>query len=435
MKIQKLIVWSASFMIAIISGNLYGMTVTSASYSYGDNIPAANEGNLYGHSGSNLSPQLSVSDVPAGTTSFALVMDDPDAGGFVHWLMYWNNANITSMGENSIPAGAVQGMNTAGQTSYLGPCPPSDHRYTLRIYALSSALSLPVGFTLGQLNSAMAAYVLDSNILLGYFPSGGVASCAYTLSSTSVSYNASGHAGSVAFTTVPGSCGWVTTNNAPFWVTILAGNSGTGNGTVRYSVAPNSDTARTGTIAVAGKTFTVTQRAAPPTSISLTSGWNFISLPRQPANTAISEVLKDVSANLHIVWSYDNESKQWSSYKKGLPSTLTTMEPGKGYWVYMDASGTITMTGWNLLPSTKVNLFEGWNLIGYAGENNQDITTALDSISSNWSAVWNWTGGKWYAKVISMPVLTDAIGQLTVLNPGRAYWIKIRPGMAPDWTQ
>jgi Raf kinase inhibitor-like YbhB/YbcL family protein len=435
MKIQKLIVWSAFFMIVMTFSTLYGMTVTSTSYRYGDNIPAANEGNLYGHSGSNLSPQLSVSDVPAGTRSFALIMDDPDAGGYVHWLMYWNNPNITSMGENSIPSGAVQGMNTAGQTSYLGPCPPSDHKYNVRIYALSSALSLPIGFTLGQLNSALAGYVLDSNILLGYFPSGGVASCTYTLSSTSVSYNASSHSGSVTFTTAPNNCGWVTTSNALFWVNILAGNSGTGNGRVIYSVDANSGIARTGTIAIAGKTFTITQRAAPPGSISLSSGWNFISLPRQPPNTAISEVLKDVSANLQIVWSYDNEWKQWFAYKKGLPSTLTTMEAGKGYWVYMNAPGTITMTQWNLLPSTKVNLFEGWNLIGYAGADNEEVTTALGGISGNWSVLWNWTGEKWYAKVISMPVLPDAIGSLSVLNPGKAYWIKIRPGMATDWTQ
>jgi Raf kinase inhibitor-like YbhB/YbcL family protein len=434
MKIQNLVVRSA-FLIMMVSSNLYGMSVTSASYRYGDTIPAANEGNLYGHSGPNLSPQFSISDIPAGTKSFALIMDDPDAWGFVHWVMYWNNANITSLAENTIPSGAVQGTNTAGLIGYLGPCPPSDHRYNIRVYALNSVLSLSIGFTSDQLNAVMAAHILDSNTLLGYFPGGGIASCVYALSSTNVSYNASSQTGSVTFTTAPSNCGWMTTSNAPSWVYILSGDSGTGNGTVTYSVAANQGTARTGTIAVAGKTFTITQRAAPPGSISLTSGWNFISLPRLPPNSAVSEVLKDVSANLQIVWSYDNQLKQWFSFRKGLPSTLTTMEAVKGYWVYMNAPGTITMTQWNLLPSTRVNLFEGWNLVGYAGADNGDVTTALAGISSNWSALWSWTGEKWYARVMSMPVLPDAIGSLSVLNPGKAYWIKIRPGMATDWTQ
>jgi Raf kinase inhibitor-like YbhB/YbcL family protein len=182
------------------SGRLYGLTVTSTGFGYGDNIPAAQEGNLHGHSGPNLSPQLTVSDIPAGTRSYALIMDDPDAPAYVHWLMYWNNTNITSMNENSIPAGAVQGMNTAWQTGYLGPCPPSDHRYRISIYALSFGTSLPSGFTVDRLNAVLAAYALDRNTLLGYFPGGGVASCTYTLSETSVNYNASSHSGSVPLT-------------------------------------------------------------------------------------------------------------------------------------------------------------------------------------------------------------------------------------------
>ena len=74
----------------------------------------------------------------------------------------------------------------------------------------------------------------------------------------SQSFAASGGSGSAALTTQTG-CGWTATSNAT-WITIASGGTGTGNGTVNYSVASNpSTTQRTGTMTIAGLTFTVTQ--------------------------------------------------------------------------------------------------------------------------------------------------------------------------------
>jgi hypothetical protein len=82
--------------------------------------------------------------------------------------------------------------------------------------------------------------------------------CTYTISPTSKSFTSTGGSDQVTVTTTAG-CAWTAVSNAA-WVTITAGASGTGNGAVSYTVAANTaSTSRTGTLTVAGKTFTVTQ--------------------------------------------------------------------------------------------------------------------------------------------------------------------------------
>ncbi|HEY0546529.1 MAG TPA: M36 family metallopeptidase [Pyrinomonadaceae bacterium] len=82
--------------------------------------------------------------------------------------------------------------------------------------------------------------------------------CTFSISPSSASYAAAGGSGSVSVTAGAG-CSWSALSNAAF-ITITAGASGSGNGTVSYSVASNAgSTSRTGTMTIAGQTFTVTQ--------------------------------------------------------------------------------------------------------------------------------------------------------------------------------
>jgi hypothetical protein len=82
--------------------------------------------------------------------------------------------------------------------------------------------------------------------------------CTYSISPASASQPAGGGTGSVSVTAGAG-CAWTAASNAAF-ITITSGASGTGNGTVNYSVASNPNTtSRTGTLTIAGQTFTVTQ--------------------------------------------------------------------------------------------------------------------------------------------------------------------------------
>ena len=86
--------------------------------------------------------------------------------------------------------------------------------------------------------------------------------CTFSIAPTSQGFAASGGSGSVGVTAANG-CNWTATGNAS-WVTITSGNTGNGNGTITYSVATNTGTSpRSGTMTIAGLTFTVNQDAAP----------------------------------------------------------------------------------------------------------------------------------------------------------------------------
>lgn len=86
--------------------------------------------------------------------------------------------------------------------------------------------------------------------------------CSYSIAPTSQSVDYPGGSGTVAVTT-GSSCTWTAASNAS-WITITSGASGTGNGSVAFTVASNSGGARSGTLTIAGQTFTVNQAAAPP---------------------------------------------------------------------------------------------------------------------------------------------------------------------------
>ncbi len=91
------------------------------------------------------------------------------------------------------------------------------------------------------------------------------AACAFTLEFTNVDLTADGASGDIPFTANGTNCAWTAVSNDSF-ITITNGPSGTsgvGDGTVTVNVATNTDTvARTGTLTIAGQTFTITEDAA-----------------------------------------------------------------------------------------------------------------------------------------------------------------------------
>ena len=83
--------------------------------------------------------------------------------------------------------------------------------------------------------------------------------CTFTLSSTSQDFPKEGGTGGPVTVTTQSGCAWTAKSNAS-WITITSGTSGTGSGSVTFTVAANTGGARTGTLTIAGSTFTVTEQ-------------------------------------------------------------------------------------------------------------------------------------------------------------------------------
>jgi hypothetical protein len=128
--------------------------------------------------GRDTSPALEWSDPPAGTASFALIADDPDAPGgtWVHWVIYDLPPAARELPEGvhpggELPSGARQGRNDFGRIGYRGPCPPRGpaHRYFFRLYALDTKVNLGPGAVRGDLDRAMAGHILAQADLMGHY--------------------------------------------------------------------------------------------------------------------------------------------------------------------------------------------------------------------------------------------------------------------------
>lgn len=115
--------------------------------------------------GENRSPALTWANVPAGTRSLAVLMDD-QAGraglGVNHWVAYGIPADVTALAEGEATAAAARfaaGKNTLGM-AYLGPCPPRGNAPQHYVYTLIATTlepdALPPGLTKAQLLEALA---------------------------------------------------------------------------------------------------------------------------------------------------------------------------------------------------------------------------------------------------------------------------------------
>jgi len=127
--------------------------------------------------GANDSPSLQWWNAPAGTKSFALVMNDPDAPiDFTHWLAYNIPPGVRGLAESAsahgaMPQDSAEGTNSFGRLGYGGPCPPAGklHHYVLRLYALDVRPALPPGAPRDQVESAIGGHVLAEGEIMGTY--------------------------------------------------------------------------------------------------------------------------------------------------------------------------------------------------------------------------------------------------------------------------
>jgi Raf kinase inhibitor-like YbhB/YbcL family protein len=122
--------------------------------------------------GVGVSPPLRWTNLPEGTRSLALVVEDPDApaGVFTHWIAWAIDSGTDGLGEGE--AAPREGRNDFGSTGYGGPCPPprhGRHRYLFRLYALDVDLDLRSGAGKADLERAMEGHVLTAADLVGIY--------------------------------------------------------------------------------------------------------------------------------------------------------------------------------------------------------------------------------------------------------------------------
>ena len=143
-------------------------TITSPAFADGGAIPTK-----YSCDGAGISPEITWSGAPAGTRALALTVVDPDANGYVHWLVYdIPGAAAGSLAENigTGPSAPPQGKNGRGTRGYAGPCPPSGrHHYIFTLTALDAPLGLTGTPSRSELEAAMKGHSLGTAALTGTY--------------------------------------------------------------------------------------------------------------------------------------------------------------------------------------------------------------------------------------------------------------------------
>jgi len=150
------------------------MRLTSPAFKDNAEIPAR-----YTCDGDNINPELVIENVPSGTKSLALLMEDPDApnGLWVHWIVWNIRPNMGVLVERAEPRESVIGKNSWGHNRYGGPCPPSGtHRYMFKLFALDTTIGLAGTASKGELEVAMEDHVLGQAVLTGLYSEGGASS-------------------------------------------------------------------------------------------------------------------------------------------------------------------------------------------------------------------------------------------------------------------
>jgi hypothetical protein len=276
------------------------------------------------------------------STPINAALDLLDAGG----------AELVSVNDGGTASSTTSG---AGSLTAVTPFSPSE---AIAFRATTTGMHF-ARVTIGNSSTGTTG---AGDYLLSITRNGVTGSCTFSLGPTSQAFSGAGGNGMVSVTTAAG-CAWTAVSNDPSFITVTSGSPGTGNGTVNFSVAPNTACSeRTGTITIGGQTFTVTQASAGcGDSIGLfRPTGNFFFL--RNSNTA---GFPDISASF------------------GAPGDI----PIVGDW---NGDGTVTMGLYR--PSSSTFFLRNTNTVGFP-----DVTVSYgDGPNGDLPIVGDWNGdGTW----------------------------------------
>jgi hypothetical protein len=174
-------------------------------------------------------------------------------------------------------------------------------------------------------------------------------------------------------------------------------------------------------------------------NVQLTQGWNLISMPVIPNNTAIVSVLGLAASSIEAVWAYDAVNDAWYVYRPTNPSTsnLASMTAGYGYWVNYTSGSPATLAGpgnlfleGNYLPPQRT-LKAGWNLIGYYQKQNTESVPTIYALKTLKNPD---TDRPWWTMIMGYNNNSKQFTPLentSNMDPGNGYWI-LMGGRATD---
>jgi Raf kinase inhibitor-like YbhB/YbcL family protein len=143
------------------------LSLRSPAFDEGGTIPTR-----YTCSGQGWSPPLTWAPAPPRTRELALVVEDPDAGRFVHWTVLHIPKGTGAVRENQVPPTAIQTKNSLGKKGWTPPCPPkgdSPHHYVFALYANDAPLGLGADASADDVRSALADHAIARGTLTGRF--------------------------------------------------------------------------------------------------------------------------------------------------------------------------------------------------------------------------------------------------------------------------
>ena len=154
------------------------MRLTSSAFADGSVIP-----DKYTQAGQSISPELTWSNVPMGTVTFALLFHDPDVAinkkleDVTHWIAWNIPGTATKLDEGikegaTLPDGTVQRKNRGGKNAYMGPGAPAtapEHHYTFELFALDTKLDLGPDASRDDVMKAIDGHILGKAVWEGRF--------------------------------------------------------------------------------------------------------------------------------------------------------------------------------------------------------------------------------------------------------------------------
>jgi len=140
-----------------------------------------NEGKIpekYTADGEDINPRILISEIPNGTKSLVLIVDDPDAQRvvghtWIHWVVFdipVEESHTIEIYEDTVPGKG--GLNSFRKRIYGGPSPPPGtgiHNYYFKVFAIDKMLDLPELSELEEINEEMMGHVLDTCEMVGQY--------------------------------------------------------------------------------------------------------------------------------------------------------------------------------------------------------------------------------------------------------------------------